>query len=172
VDYNANILLGKILRIQGYEGTLIIRLEKDHIDNIPEMEWVFPEIEGIPVPFFISSSEYSGGDILKLRFEGFETIEKVNGFAGSLVFLSSPERKNIRTDKREGITGFKVILSDKSIIGHIKDIIHNPGQDLLKIISPLQKEILVPFHKDFILGIDKKRKILTVELPEGLTEIN
>ena len=54
--YNANILLGRILKIQGYDGTITVKLEKDFIDNIPEMESVFLEIEGKPVPFFISSS--------------------------------------------------------------------------------------------------------------------
>ncbi len=32
------------------------------------MESVFLEIEGKPVPFFISESEYPGGDILRLKF--------------------------------------------------------------------------------------------------------
>jgi len=41
------------------------------------MKSVFLEINGKPVPFFISLSEYSGGDILKLKFEGYESYEKV-----------------------------------------------------------------------------------------------
>ena len=170
--YNANILLGRIIKIQGYDGTLTVKLEKDFNENIPKMESVFLEIEGKPVPFFISSSVYSGGDILKLRFEGFGTYEKVSDFAGCLVFLTSGEVKNTTRSNRESITGFKVILRDKSIIVNIEEILHNPGQDLLKIISPEQKEILIPFHEDLILRIDEKKRTITVELPEGLTEIN
>jgi 16S rRNA processing protein RimM len=171
VDYNANILLGKILKIQGYDGTMTARLEKDFIDNIPEMESVFLEIEGKPVPFFISSTQYSGGDILKLRFEEYWTYEKVSDFAGCHVFLTTGKKKSTRSDE-ENITGFKVILNNKSTLGSIEEIINNPGQDLLKIISPEKKEILVPFHDDFIVRIDKKKRTITVQLPEGLIDLN
>lgn len=170
--YNANILLGRIIKIQGYDGTLTIKLEKGFEENIPKMESVFLEIEGKPVPFFISSSVYSGGDILKLRFEGFGTYEKVSDFSGCLVFLTSGKEKHATKGDSDSITGFKVILRDKSIIGTIEEIFHNPGQDLLKILSPEKKEILIPFHEDLILQIDEKKRTITVELPEGLTEIN
>jgi 16S rRNA processing protein RimM len=171
VGYNANILLGRILKIQGYDGTMTVKLGKDFIDNIPEMESVFLEIEGKPVPFFISSSQYSGSEILKLRFEGFGTYEKVSDFAGCLVFLTTGKVKSPRSGNKS-ITGFKVILSNKTALGSIEEIINNPGQDLLKIISPEKKEILIPYHDDFIVRIDKKKRIITVQLPEGLTEIN
>jgi len=171
VGYNANILLGRILKIQGYDGTMTVKLEKDFVDNIPEMESVFLEIEGKPVPFFISTSQYSGGDVLKLRFEGYGTYEKVNDFAGCPVFLTTGKAKSARSDS-ESITGFKVILSNKSTIGSIEEIINNPGQDLLRIISPEKKEILIPFHDDFIVRIDKKKRTITVQLPEGLIDLN
>ena len=171
MGYNANILLGKILKIQGYDGTMTINLEKDFIENIPEMESVFLEIEGKPVPFFISSSQYSGADVLKLRFEEYWTFEKVSDFAGCQVFLTTGKRKSTRSDE-ENIKGFKVILKNKITLGSIEEIINNPGHDLLKIISPEKKEILVPFHDDFIVRIDKKKRTITVQLPEGLTEIN
>jgi 16S rRNA processing protein RimM len=172
VVYNANILLGRIIKIQGYDGTLIVKLEKDFTDNIPEMESVFLEIEGKPVPFFISSSEYSGGDILKLRFDGFGTYEKVSNFAGCPVFSTSGEEKNTPSGNSKSITGFKVVLTNKSIVGYVKEIFHNPGQDLLKVLSPEQKEILIPFHEDLILRIDEKKRTVTVDLPGGLTDLN
>ena len=37
---------------------------------------------------------------------------------------------------------------------------------------PEKKEILIPFHEDFIVSIDKKKKIIIMDIPEGLTEIN
>jgi 16S rRNA processing protein RimM len=172
VAYNANILLGRIIKIQGYNGTLTVKLENDFTENIPEMESVFIEIDGKPVPFFISSSDYSGGDSLKLRFEGYGTYEKVSGFSGCRLFLTSGDVKNIPSGDGKSISGFKVILKNKTVIGNIDEIIHNPGQNLLKVISPEKKEILIPFHRDFILSLDEKKRIIIVELPEGLTEIN
>jgi len=172
VVYNANISLGRILKVQGYDGTLIIKLEKDFIDNIPGMESVFLEIDGKPVPFFISSSAYEGGDILKLRLDGYRSYEKTNEFAGCMVFLTSGGEKTAPSSGNENISGFRVILKDKTIIGTVEEIINNPGHDLMKIISPEKKEILIPFHRDFIVRSDEKKKTITVQLPEGLIDLN
>jgi len=172
VVYNANISLGRILKIQGYDGTLTVKLEKDFIENIPGMESVFLEIDGKPVPFFISSSAYEGGDILKLRLDGYGSYEKTNGFAGCRVFLTSGGEKTGPPSGIENIAGFRVMLKDKTIIGNVEEIINNPGHDLMKIISPEKKEILVPFHRDFIVRFDEKKRIITVQLPDGLIDLN
>ncbi len=87
--YNCNILLGRILKVSGYEGAVAIKLEKGFIENIPQMESVFLEIEGKPVPFFISGQEYSGADILKLWFDGYDSNDKINEFIGCRIFLTS-----------------------------------------------------------------------------------
>ncbi len=170
--YNANISLGRILKIQGYDGTLTVKLDKELIENIPAMESVFIEIDGKPVPFFISSSVYEGGDILKLRLDGYGSYEKASGFAGCRVLLTSGGESIVPSSDNENITGFRVVLKDKTVIGDIEEIINNPGHDLMKIISPDKKEILIPFHRDFILRVDEKKKTITVQLPEGLIDLN
>ena len=172
MTYRHQILLGKISRVNGYDGSVTVKLEKSFLENIPEMESVFLEINGKPVPFFISSSEYRGGDILKLKFEGYASYEKVNEFTGCGIFLTTINEAVQPEDKPENIIGFKVILQNKNLVGIIKVIVQNPGNDLLKIVSPENKEILVPFHADFIKGYDKRKKTITVELPEGLIDLN
>ena len=52
--YKNDILLGRITKVSGYEGAVTVKLEKIFTENIPQMESVFLEIEGRPVPFFIS----------------------------------------------------------------------------------------------------------------------
>jgi 16S rRNA processing protein RimM len=172
MTYRYNILLGKVSRINGYDGSVTVKLEKFFLDNIPEIESVFLEINNKPVPFFISFSEYSGGDILKLKFDGYESFEKVSEFTGCNVFLTTINEEETQADKPDNILGFKIISGDKNLIGTVKEIIQNPGQDLLKIISPEKKEILIPFHEDLIAGFDEKEKTIMVELPEGLTDLN
>jgi len=172
MTYLYQTLLGKISRVNGYDGSLTVKLEKSFFENIPEMESVFLEINGKPVPFFISSSEYTGGDILKLKFEGYAAYEKVSEFTGCRVFLTTINEENKSDNKPDSILGFKVVLRSKNLIGTVKEIIQNPGQDLLKIISPGEKEILIPFHEDLIVNCDMRKKTIQVELPEGLTEIN
>jgi 16S rRNA processing protein RimM len=165
-------LLGKISRVNGYDGSVTIRLEKDFIENIPEMESVFVETDGRPVPFFISSSDYNGSDILKVKFEGYETGDKASEFTGCRVFLSSDYGKIHTSVHSHNIEGFRVFLHDKEFIGTVTGIIENPGQDLIRIISQDNREILVPLHDDFIIGVDWEKKMIRLSLPEGLLDLN
>ena len=87
--YRNEILLGRITKVSGYEGAVTVKLERFFSEKLPHMESVFLEIEGRPVPFFIAASEYSGADILKLKFEGYNSSEKVNEFVGCRVFLTT-----------------------------------------------------------------------------------
>ncbi len=169
--YNANILLGRISKVHGFEGAVAVKLDKTFIENIPDMESVFLEIEGKPVPFFIEESDYPGGDILRLIFTGYNTYEKVNEFTGCNVFLTTGERNNNGANIKT-FYNYKICLTDNSLIGTIREIIENPGQWLLNISTPGGKEILIPFHEDFIRSIDKRKRIIKMDLPEGLTNLN
>lgn len=172
MTYKTQILLGRIFRVHGYEGAVQIRLEKNFIENIPEMESVFIETEGIPVPFFISDSEYGGGDILKIKFNGYGSVEKVSGFVGSSVFLTASGKSEDPGGKSFTLKGFRVSLINGNLLGYVTDIIHNPGQDLLKILTMENREILVPLHEDLIEKINRKSGIIILDLPEGLIELN
>jgi 16S rRNA processing protein RimM len=170
--YSANILLGRITKTSGYEGAVIIKLEKSFTENIPRMESVFLEIEGRPVPFFISGSDYSGADILKVAFEGYNSDKKVSEFAGCRVFLTGNFPTPVSDDDFQTLTGYKVLTQDNELLGSITDVIHNPGQWLLTILSEEGKELLIPLHEDFIVSIDSMKNIIVMDIPEGLTDIN
>jgi 16S rRNA processing protein RimM len=170
--YKSDILLGRITKTSGYEGAVRVRLEKRFIDNIPEMESVFLEVEGRLVPFFISFSEYNGADILKLMFEGYESAEKVSEFTGCNVYLTLNNSETELSDDISYLIGYKVIVRNEIVVGIIKELMSNSGQWLLKIDSPQKKEILIPLHEDFIVSIDQNKKIIEMDIPEGLSEIN
>jgi 16S rRNA processing protein RimM len=173
VAYKNNILLGRITKVSGYEGAVAVKLEKIFTDNIPRLESVFLEVEGRPVPFFVSDFEYSGADILKLQFDGYKSIEKISEFIGCRVFLTDDNflKDNQKADK-QGLTGFKVYIEKNKLLGSISEVVLNNGQWLLLVNSTDEKEILIPFHEHFIVSIDKRKKIVFMDIPEGLTEIN
>ena len=76
------------------------------------------------------------------------------------------------TVKKISIESFKVTLNDGSLAGTVTEIFENPGQWLIKIETEEGKELLIPFHEDLIIKIDRKNKTICMDLPEGLTEIN
>lgn len=170
--YNAEILLGVIVKAHGFDGTVKIRLAGNFRDKIPEMESVFVETDGKPVPFFISESEHAGADILRLKFDGYESGDKVREFIGCRVFLTIPYDQQSKEYSLAELKGYDLFVSGNKHIGRVKEIIENPGQLLLVVESETASEILIPFHEDLIVSFDKKKKRIEMDLPEGLTEIN
>jgi 16S rRNA processing protein RimM len=170
--YRNNILLGRITRVSGYEGAVTVKLEKIFAENIPQMESVFLEIEGKPVPFFISDLEYSGADILKLWFEGYDSADQVSEFTGCRIFLTNEMIPESHITDNDILIGYEVYTKDNNLIGTISEIMLNNGQWLLNILSPHKKVTLIPYHEDFIFSIDRKKKNVIMDIPEGLLEIN
>jgi 16S rRNA processing protein RimM len=171
--YINNILLGRITKVSGYEGAVAVKIEKNFTENIPPMESVFLEIEGRPVPFFISGLEYSGADILKISFEGYPSSKKIGEFIGCRVFLTNDilEDNNQNTDNRI-LIDYTVYTREGNPIGLVSDIISNNGQWLLNLLSSDRKSILIPFHEDFVISIDERKKEVVMDIPDGLLDIN
>jgi 16S rRNA processing protein RimM len=169
--YNANILLGRISKVYGFEGAVTVKLEKTFIGKIPDMESVFLEIDGKPVPFFIEESDYPGGDTLMLKFTWYNAYDKVCDFQGCRVFLTSGVRPESGRDIKD-LIGYEVCLAGSTLIGTIAEITENPGQYLLNISTPGGKNVLIPFHEDFIISVEKRKKIIRMDLPEGLLDLN
>ena len=170
--YKTGLLLGQISKTSGFDGTVLVRLEKRFIDKIPELESVFLDIDGKPVPFFIESSEYTGAEILKLKFSGYDSAFRAEEFKGSRVFLTFDIADDDHIDDLTIIEGFLVKDHDRNDVGIITGTIENPGQTLLILKTAAAEEILVPFHEDLILAIDLKKRIIKMDIPEGLTAIN
>jgi len=172
MTYKCNILLGKIIKVNVLSGTITIKITAPFIDNIQNMESVFVEIDGRPVPFFIAESNLQGADLLSLKLIDYDTAEKTKEFKSCRVFLTSGDTIEAHSDNYDDLTGFSVVDENEDNIGVVDSIIQNPKQWLLSISSIMGKEILLPLHEDLILGIDDAKRIITVKIPEGLLEVN
>ncbi len=170
--YKADILFGRITKINSYDGSVTVRLEKSFIENIPEMGSVFLEIDGKPVPFFISEIDYPGAETIKIALEDYNNSEKIKHLRGSRVFLTSSEKIEGLTAAIHSIEGYDIFSKEKILIGMVKEVIQNPGQSVMVVVSPSKEEILIPLHEDLIIKADRKRKMIIMHIADGLTDIN
>jgi 16S rRNA processing protein RimM len=82
------------------------------------------------------------------------------------------------TEKKEnsydllGFLGYQIFDSKKQKIGVVNDIIENSYQVLFSVYSEEKKEILIPFHEAIVIEISTKEKIICINIPEGLLELN
>jgi 16S rRNA processing protein RimM len=170
--YKKHILLGQISKIHSYDGTVSVKVERIFSENMPELESVFLEIEGKPVPFFISSCLQAGPEILRLKFEGYESGAKVKEFRDAKVFLTTESFYENISDSLHSLIDYKVFSQDNEFAGKVKEVIQNPGQWLMNIINDSGKEILLPLHEDFVKDIKHSKKVIIMVFPEGIKDIN
>jgi len=165
------ILLGKITKLHGFEGAVAVKTELNLSENIPLGEPVFLEIEGRPVPFFIEDTFSSRPGIINLKFEDYNSSEKVKEFVGCSVYFSGKPADKKDEDLSD-LIGYTVLSDIGDSIGIINEVIPNPGQILLEITSAKGKKILIPLHEDLVTMINDDMKTITMIIPDGLIEIN
>jgi 16S rRNA processing protein RimM len=162
--------IGTLVKPYGVEGEAIVRISFE-ADEIFDTEWVFLLVEGKPVPFSISDVREKTDETLILNFNDFSSPEEVEEYVDCEVLLPDNKKtgKISKTDEYN-IIGYNVIDSERGEVGIIAEIVDIPGNPLLRITGIT--EFHIPLQADFLLKIDKKKKILFVDLPEGLIDMN
>jgi 16S rRNA processing protein RimM len=166
------LLIGILTRTHGAQGTIMLRLQSMEADELPEMEWVFVEIDGLPVPFLVNEVRSLQTDKVILSLDTVFTEPRARELVGCRVFVPAKGRHG-KSEKNTGLSeikGYTVIDQQYGEIGKIIEIVAITGNPLLRIRSD-QKEILIPAHRDIILKISKKNKTVLIKAPDGLTEL-
>ena len=167
------ILLGKIIKIHGHQGQVMIALEAQFSEEIDDLELIFIKVDGLEVPFFISSLRDLGNNSILVTLDGYESKEKVAEFIGCEIMASITGLEESPPDSLPlFLRGFALIDSEGNNIGRINKIASFPMQIMLVISGNEGKEILIPLNTDWITAIDKKKKIIRMTLPDGINSIN
>jgi 16S rRNA processing protein RimM len=169
IDLSNCFELGTIIKCHGVHGDVVLRLNNLSFDNIKEMELVFIEIDGLPVPFFISEYAERSKDTLVLNINNIDKEEDAKDIINCRVYVKSSlvELPEKLVSPSNHLIGYTVIDSQLGELGVIEEIFDFDNNVLLRI-SRAKKEVLIPFHEDLIHEIDAENKILRVKTPEGL----
>ncbi|MEI6682299.1 MAG: ribosome maturation factor RimM [Bacteroidota bacterium] len=164
--------LGKVLKTHGNKGQVMVLLDVDDPEEYESLESVYLDLQGERIPFFIGSLELKHNRKAVVKFDDFDTIEDAESLQGLEMYLpvtALPALKGNQFYFHE-IIGYRVVDGHHGDIGIIEDILEMPHQSLFQIRHG-EKEILVPVVDDIIRTVDRKKKLLLIEAPDGLIEI-
>jgi 16S rRNA processing protein RimM len=68
------------------------------------------------------------------------------------------------------LAGFAVVDQSGRPLGLVSSVLEPPAGLMLEVQGP-RREFLVPFRKEFVTGVDRAGRKLTVALPEGLVDL-
>jgi len=163
--------LGKIGRTHGLHGDVIAILDTDKPSAYAKLEGFFLEVNHTFLPYFIRKISIRGNEA-HISLEGITNVEQATRLKGADIYL--PIDKLPKPTKGEfyfhDLLGCRLIDQSLGELGTVEDIIETAGQKLISFHYQ-EKEVLLPFVKQFVTEIDLDGKTLKTQLPEGLIEL-
>lgn len=163
--------VGYILKPHGLKGEVTISVDPEFPEDLSEIHSIFVEQKSKLVPYFFQSISFKG-DKAFVKFEDVDTQEAASNISKSALYLPKSSRpKSARNEFYDDeIIGFEVHDKQFGLIGPVISV-QQAGPNKLIEIAHHDKEVLVPVNGPFISGINKSRKRITVELPDGFLDI-
>ena len=167
--------IGKCFKPHGIKGEISASIE---VMNIEDLSCLIMDIDGIFVPFFMESYREKGLNTFLLKFEGIDSDEDVDLFSGKELYALNIELSD-EVDENlsdmiylDELNVYSIAIESNIIIGQVVNY-DNSTENPLFIDNDLSdKELLIPIVEEFIIKIDKTNKILTMDLPIGLMDLN
>lgn len=157
--------IGRIGRPHGIKGEVQMQVDDDVFDRV-ESEYVFLQVDGIAVPFFMEEYRFKSDEICLVKFEDVDTQDKARQLTGCEVLFP---RDIAETDEHDltyaELVGYELVddNTDKVLgkIAYVDDTTEN-------ILFELENEILIPAAEELIVDVDSDNHRIRVNVPEGL----
>lgn len=165
--------LGRITKKYSFKGEVIIKLDTDEPGIYENLNAVFMEMGKDFLPFFIEKSSFQKGNELRVRFEDVKTEQDAEAILKKEVYLPLELLPKLSGNKFyfHEVIGFSLVDTKQGRIGSIESINDSTAQALF-VVSDGKDQILVPMVDDFIQKVDRSKKEVLVQTPEGLIDMN
>ncbi len=157
--------IGYVEKTHGTNGAvkLVLNIYKNSI--LKKMEFLFLEIAGNKVPFKVESYNITA-DIVK--FTQFNNPMDANEILGCTVMIEDFVVPVYDEDFKP--IDFEIINQDGLFIGKVIELIPIPNNPQL-LIAYQDRQVELPWHIDFILAIDQKKKTMQYRIIEGILDL-
>jgi 16S rRNA processing protein RimM len=172
VSSSTPVIVARIARAHSIHGEVVLtsltdvegRLENTDRFLLMSKEDVVGKVEVESRRFF------QGRHVLK--FAGVSDRNAAEELRGKMLAVEADEIGELPPDTFfiHDLIGMKVCLQDGTEIGKVKDVLETGGVDLLEVGE--RGEILIPFTDEICREVDADAKVITIDPPEGLLQLN
>lgn len=166
--------IGDLHKPHGIRGELSATFD-DGLDP-RELRCIVLDIDGIYVPFFIGSARPRGAESWLVKIDGVDDDNAAMRLARHEVFAMADEVAE-GGDDGEGVhlydlIGFSLRTAEGAEVGRITDIDDSTANILMTVEADAGRQIYVPFAEELVTELDPETRILAMDLPDGLTDLN
>ena len=159
--------VAQVLKSNGTDGELLLSFFDVAPEDMDLQEPVFIAFDGLPVPFYFESFTPKGTNRALVRLTGVRSLKDADELAGQAVYADYFEE-----EAEEDLVGWTLCNADGQAVGTVVDYEDIPGNPCLWVESPNGEQVLIPFHENLIVSIDQKTGTLTLNIPDGILNLN
>ncbi len=173
ITHDKCFYLGYISKTQGFKGGVIAFFDVDNHSVYQKLARLLVDMNGTLTPFYIETLNLKDKGFVHLKLEGVDTHDRAKDIANQDIYLPLTDLPKLPEEEYYlhdliGMTVQDKTLGEVGSVDKIMDFSRNP----LMQITRAGNEILIPISDQFIVKVDKVAKIIHVDTPDGLIEIN
>jgi len=161
------VFFGEVAKVRGNKGEVVVKTTPD-IDNLPFIsgEEVTLKSQKYLSKMYVENCREIDGCVL-LKLKNIDSISKAYRLIGYAIYKEGgPERKESKS-----LLDFSVEDIHGRQWGTVKTFNPDSKNPLLEIVGN-DDTIYIPFSDTIIINIDKKKRIITIDPPDGLMDLN
>ncbi len=168
------VAVARVVRTRGLRGELVAELLTDFPDRFEGLERLIALMpSGQRESVKIEEYWLQSGRVV-FKFAGFDSIEAATALIGCELTVPEDERVELTANEYYDweLTGCRVQNISGDYIGQVESVLHTGATDLLVVKrSGSTQEHLVPLADEICTEIDKEKKLILIDPPEGLLEL-
>ena len=164
--------IGVFNKPHGIHGELSFTFTDDIFDRV-EAEYLICLLDGIFVPFFLEEYRFRSDSTALVKLEGVDTAERARMFTNVEVYFPAKHAEDAGPGEltRDFFVGFRIEEVNHGDLGEVTEV-DTATINTLFVVDHQGEELLIPAQEEFILNIDQKHKVITMDLPEGLLALD
>lgn len=164
--------IGVFNKPHGIHGELSFTFTDDIFDRV-EAEYLICLLDGIFVPFFLEEYRFRSDSTALVKLEGVDTAERARMFTNVEVYFPAKHVEDAEPGELtwDFFVGFRVEEVNHGDLGEVTEV-DTATINTLFVVDHQGEELLIPAQEEFILNIDQKHKVITMDLPEGLLALD
>ncbi|MBI1351662.1 MAG: ribosome maturation factor RimM [Actinomycetales bacterium] len=166
------VVVGRIGRPHGIRGEVTVEPRTDE----PEDRFAPGAVLAADGPvgeLVVHRAQWHSGRLL-VRFEGIDDRNRAEELRGVLLSIErDPDEEPDDPDEYydSALEGCRVVLPDGTDVGEVVEVVHLPGQDLLSVRLPDERDVLVPFVEAIVPTVDATARRVVITPPPGLFDV-
>lgn len=173
-DRDELILVGRIARVHGLRGEVVITPETDFLDErfAPGAELLRKAGKAVDALRIESMRVHKGRPIV--GFEGIDTIEAAEQLGRIELWIRAADRAALPDGEfyHDALIGCRVETVAGREVGTVSRVDGPRGMSLLVVRGEGAREVLVPLAEAICPVIDPAARRIVIDPPEGLLDLN